>query len=548
MRFEPRGTADYTPFPGLSKGMSALLRLRGIDTEEAARKYLNPSLSDLHDPFRMPGMRKAADMIRGAAAAGDPVLVWGDYDVDGVCAAVILAETLREEGAAADYYLPSRHEEGYGLNEEGIRAAAAKYKLLVTVDCGISNREETALAKELGMSVIVTDHHSLPQELPEADAVIHPLLGDYPCPFLCGAGVALKICQALQGMAGAEKRLDLAALATVADVVPLKDENRAIVREGMRRMEDSARPGLKALMQAAAVSSPLRTDDLGFRLGPRLNAAGRLEHASVAAELLETRDPERGAELARQLNELNSRRQSMERQMTAEAMAMAMAQPGFAESRSIVVHKPGWNEGLAGLTAGRLCERFHKPAVVLTGFEDTANGSCRSIPGVNIFDMLSRCGDTLLRFGGHAQAAGVMLFACEVDCFREKLEQAIRENCDPAVFEPVQEYDLCVPFRGWNPDNLKDLELLEPTGCGNPAPVFLLRGASVQSMRRVGKDQAHLQMSLLDGQTFLKGIGFFMADRADPLWRNVDVLYRPVLNTFNGNTSVEAQVSAVREG
>ena len=544
--FTPRGPVDTAPFPGCTPLLSALLRLRGVTAEEASR-FLSPSLGDLHDPFLLPGMRETVALLRRAIEAKDPILVWGDYDADGVCAAAILTETLQEAGARADYRLPSRHTEGYGLNEAGVREAAESYRVLVTVDCGISAQEETALARALGMTVIITDHHALPPELPEADALISPLLGGYPCPHLCGAGVALKICQAMLGMEGAEKRLDLAAIATVADVVPLLDENRAIVREGLLRIAETKRPGLKALLASAGLASPLCADDLAFRIGPRLNAAGRLEDAAIAAELLRTEDPARGAELAGRLESLNSRRQSLEREITAQAIRQAEALPDFGASRALVV-AGDWNPGLVGLTAGRLCERYNLPAVAFSVRGDTAVGSCRSIPGVNIIEMLRRCEGLTERCGGHAQAAGVTVRTDRIGDFRARLSEVIRESCPDTAFRRQMVYDLEVPFRAWTEESLRSLSLLEPTGCGNPAPVFLLSGASVQTMRRVGRDASHLQLTVLDrNNTLVKGIAFSQGSAADRPWTDADLLYKPILNEFRGRRSVEAHVFAITD-
>lgn len=547
MEFVPRGPADPAPLGGLPGWFSAMLRLRGITTEEESRRFLSPSLGDLHDPFLLPGMTETVRLLREAAARRDPILIWGDYDADGICAASILLETLKEEGANVNFYLPSRHSDGYGLNPEGIRKAAEKgFRLLITVDCGISSREETALARSLGMTVIVTDHHALPPELPEADAVMNPLLGGYPCPFLCGAGVALKICQALQGPEGLRKRLDLAAIATVADVVPLLGENRVIVREGLDCIARTQRPGLQALLKSAGIEAPVTTDHLGFRIGPRLNAAGRLEDARPAARLLMTRDPVLAESLASHLEELNSRRQAMEREITGQALQQVREQPDFGTARSLVV-SGDWNPGLIGLTAGKLCEKFYLPAVALSLQGDTAVGSCRSIPGVHIFGMLQHCGDLLTRFGGHAQAAGLTLPAGNIAAFRERLSRVISESCPPEVFRREMAYDLEVPFRSWDEESLGLLEQLEPTGEGNPAPVFLLSGASVQTMRRVGRDLSHLQVTLLDrDNTPVRGIAFSQGEEADRPRDGADLLYRPYLNEFRGRRSVEARIFALR--
>ena len=373
-RFIQRCVQVSPSFADLPDWMSALLSARGIKTDEAARRYLSPSLSDLHDPFLLPGMAGTVALLKDAISRGDTILVYGDYDADGVCAASILMETLHEEGASLAYRIPSRHVEGYGLNCDAIREVAQKAKLLITVDCGVSNVEEVALAKELGLTVIITDHHQPPEILPAADVVMDPLLGDYPFPYLCGAGIALKICQALQGMAGVEKRLDLAALATVADVVPLLDENRVIVREGMRRMETTSRPGLKALLASAGTEPPLTADHLAFRLGPRINAAGRLGDAKLGVHLLLTPDPAKAQHIAGLLETANRTRQNLEREMTASALTQLSLEE-LAKSHVVIVSGEGWNPGLVGLTAGRLCERFHLPAIALSLRDGTATGS-----------------------------------------------------------------------------------------------------------------------------------------------------------------------------
>ena len=526
--------------------MSALLRARGVDTEEKARRFLSPSLGDLYDPFLLDGMEKAVALLRGAVSRGETILVYGDYDADGVCAASILMEALHEEGASLAYRIPSRHTEGYGLHADAVREIASRCSLLVTVDCGISNAEEVALAKSLGLSVIVTDHHQLPELLPPADAIIHPMLGNYPFPHLCGAGVALKLCQALQGPAGVEKRLDLAALATVADVVPLLDENRVIVREGMRRMEHTARPGLKALLESAAVTPPLQADHLAFRLAPRINAAGRLGDAKLGVHLLLTPDRAKAEQIALMLEEANRRRQDLERRMTAEAERQLAEAGDLSHAHVLVVAGEGWNPGLIGLTAGRLCERRHLPAVALSISGDTAVGSCRSIPGVHIYQMLAACGDLLERYGGHEQAAGLTVKTGSIPLLRERLEKEIASAVPADCFQPAMAYDLAVPFRTWTPESLALLDLLEPTGCGNPPPLFLMEGARVRSLRRVGRDGTHLKLSLADGEnTPVDGIAFSLADAVDMDCAQLDLLYRPVLNEFRGQAAVEAQVVAL---
>ena len=556
-RFNPRCNEPAPSFKGLPTWFSALLFARGIKTEEEAESYLNPTLSSLRDPFLLPGMAETVSILRSAIASGQTILVYGDYDADGVCATSILLETLHEEGASLAYRIPSRHTEGYGLNAEAVREIAQKAQVLITVDCGISNVEEVALAKELGLTVIVTDHHQPPEILPAADVVMDPFLGDYPFSGLCGAGVALKICQALQGMAGVEKRLDLAAIATVADVVPLQDENRIIVREGLARIADTARPGLRALLKSAGgpeaggpegqslQSTRLSADDLAFRLAPRLNAAGRLGDAKLGVHLLLTPDSAKAENIAALLEEANRTRQRFEREMTAAAVSQLSLET-LADAHVDVVAGEEWNPGLIGLTAGRLCERFHLPAIAFSIQGDTAVGSCRSIPGINIYRMLQACEDLLERYGGHEQAAGLTVKTENLPLLRERLESVISAAAPEETFLPSMDYDLVVPFRTWTPASMAWLSKLEPTGCGNPAPLFLLQGAEVQSLRRVGKDGSHLKLTVLDEDlSIVEAIAFGAGDTADESPRALDLLYRPVLNDFRGRTSIEAQVSAL---
>ena len=543
-RFVQRST-EAVSFDGLPAWFSSLLYARGIRTEEEASRFLNPSADDLHDPFLLPGMRETVGLLRAAIADGKTIMVYGDYDADGVCASSILMEVLHEEGASLAYRIPSRHTEGYGLNAEAVRDIARKAQLLITVDCGVSNVDEVALAKELGLTVIITDHHQPPEVLPQADVVMDLLLGDYPFPGLCGAGVALKICQALQGMAGVEKRLDLAAIATVADVVPLRDENRIIVSEGLKRIAATARPGLRALLASAGLTPPYSADDLAFRIGPRLNAAGRLGDAKLGVHLLLTPDPAKAENIAALLEEANRTRQRFEREMTAAALSGLSAE-SLAASHVILVSGEDWNPGLIGLTAGRLCDRFHLPTVALSIHGDTAVGSCRSIPGISIYRMLQACEDLLERFGGHEQAAGLTVKAENIPLLRERLEKVISAAAPEGTFLPAMEYDLALPFRTWTPETLSLLSRLEPVGCGNPPPLFLLQDAEVQSIRRVGRDGSHLKLTLLDEDlSIVEGIAFGAGDTADESPRKLDLLYRPVLNDFRGRTAVEAQVAAI---
>ena len=545
--FRKRYTGPVSALPDLPLWESELLRARGVDTPEKAERFLHPELSQLHDPALLHDLPKAVELIRAAIAGEERIMIYGDYDADGVCAAALLLETLREEGARADFYIPSRHSEGYGLNPEAVRKIAEDgYRLLITVDCGITSVAEVAEARRLGMTVIVTDHHEIPENLPEADAVLDPLLRGYPFQRLCGAGVALKICQALQGMAGVEKRIEIAALATVADVVPLMDDNRVIVREGLKRMERTSRPGLRALMENAGLSGKLRSEDLAFRLGPRINAAGRLEEAGQGVTLLTTGDAAEGKRIADHLEENNRRRQEMEREILREAEALLPEQADLRRDRCLILEGEGWNTGLIGLAAGKLCERFHHPVIVLSRQEENAVGSCRSVPGINIWEMLNRCADLFVRFGGHEQAAGLTIPLENIREFRQRLNGVIRESCGDRCFLPVEEYDAELHLDQVTEEMVRALEALEPTGCGNPSPVFLVRGAELQESRRVGRDGSHLKLSLLEGGAVMGGIAFGLGDLADQPLRQVDALFTPGVNEYAGRRSLQLQVRALR--
>lgn len=546
LQFIKRGPKDASPIGDLPLWLSALLRARGVDTEEKAQRFLYPSVEHLHDPFLMHGMEKAVRIIKEAVAGDFPIIVYGDYDVDGVCATSILLETLREMGADPAFRIPSRHGEGYGLNCDAVREMAESYRLLITVDCGVTNHEEVKLAQMLGMTVIVTDHHQLADTPSPADVVLNPLIGDYPFRRLCGAGVALKLTQALLGMEAVMRRIDLAALATVADIVPLIDENRIIVREGLRLMADSQRPGLRALMQVSDVHPPVNAGHVGFRLAPRINAGGRLEDAAQGVLLLTAPDAETADPIAMHLEAANQQRQGMEQDITQQALSMIPECVDFLTDRVIILMGEGWNHGVIGLAAGRICEKYHFPTIVLTKNEEgVAVGSCRSIPGVNIHGMLTTCKDLFIRFGGHEQAAGLTMQAEFLPELRRRLNLAINENCDLRCYIPQKEYDLTLRLSEVDLDMIGRLELLQPTGYGNPNPVFLTRDAQLQQAVRVGKTRDHLKVMLLEGQTIRNGIAFGRGDLADEGLERVDVLFTPERNEFRGRATPQLMVEAL---
>ncbi|NLF28520.1 MAG: single-stranded-DNA-specific exonuclease RecJ [Clostridiales bacterium] len=529
--------------PGL---LHALLIQRGIASEGEAQAFLNPGEGMLNDPMLLSSMPEAVARIRRAVDAREKICVYGDYDVDGVGAAAILYLHLKSLGADVRTYLPSRHDEGYGLNEAAVRSLAAEIALLVTVDCGIGSRELVALSKSLGMDVVVTDHHRPGEVLPDCP-VVNPLLNGYPCPHLSGAGVAWKLVEALSGRKAALELVDLAALSTVADVVPLVSENRAIVRLGLDRLNGHPRVGIRALREVAGIAGiagkALTAAHIGFQIAPRLNAGGRLGSAGRALRLLITGDREEAAALAAELEAENVERRRVEAEILREAEDM-LRDFDFPAHRAIVLAKDGWNAGALGLAASRLVERYHCPAILMTSDGDRLKGSCRSISGVDIFGALSGVREHLERFGGHRQAAGLSLPAENLGPFAAALDDYLWRTVPRSAYVPSLEYDLDAPLSALDPQAVMELDALEPTGMGNPAPVLRAR-ATVASARAVGKDGAHLKLTVAADDRALPAVLFSEGARANGLSGEYDMLFAPRINAWMGRATVELQLRAL---
>jgi len=536
--------APETSWPGVPDILRQLLYLRGITTYEDAAAFLAPNVSQLLDPFLLPDMDKACQAVRRALDDRLPICVYGDYDVAGVCASSILYLYFKSIGADVRVYLPSRHNEGYGLNEAAIRSIAAECSLLITVDCGVASADLIALAQSLGLSCVVTDHHLPPENLP-ACPVVDPSLGGYPFPGLCGAGVAFKLVCALGGIDAALPYIDLAGLATVADLVPLKSENRVLVYEALKQINAHPRLGLQALMgQAGVVAGSVNSQTLGFQLGPRINAGGRLGSARRSFDLLTTDNPDIAHDLAVQLNDENTARRDQEQEIFSQALAR-LENFNFPAHRILIIDGENWNPGVIGLAASRLTGKFHYPSILLSVKDGVATGSCRSIEGVDIYKTLCQAEDLLTRFGGHRQAAGLTLPAENIPALRERLDAYLFSAVDADAYLPVQEYDAELSFDSLNESLIEDLALLEPTGFGNPAPVFFAR-AGVQSARAVGSNASHLKLTLSQNDIRIGGIFFRAGDMASSLPSQVDVLFSPTLNTFQGVTKVEMLISSLR--
>lgn len=533
---------------GFSPILKQMLFNRDCSTAEQATAYLSARSVQSTDPFGLAGMETAATRVLGAIDAGEPVVIYGDYDVDGVTATALLFEVIRTLGGDVRPYIPNRYDEGYGLNNEALTLLAQEgAHLVVTVDCGIRSMKEAAHARSLGIDLIITDHHQPLEEIPDALAVICPKQpGDtYPEKYLAGVGLAYKLAQALferRPGAGisADNWLDLVALGTVADLAPLVGENRVLVRAGLGRMRMQTRQGLLSLAGAAGIDlTKVTATDIGFRLGPRLNAAGRLDSALAAFDLLTTKDLFRAGELAQQLNVQNSerRKQTEETQTKAEVLALAEN----PEAMLIFAVSPEFSEGIVGLAASHLADQYYRPAIVAVQGAETTRGSCRSIPEFNITAALDECKDLLVRHGGHAAAAGFTVRNENLKELQDQLQKIAVRELDSRRLQRILVADIEIPLTDLRPEILSTLDLLQPTGYGNPDAIFVSRNLSVNRARTVGADQQHLKLTVTDGVTF-DAIAFKQGRWVGMLPPKVDLMYTFERNDFNGRTSFQLNV------
>ncbi len=543
-----------------SRVLGGLLVARGIDGPEAADRFLNATLHDLADPSLMPGIDAAVERIVRAIRERQRVVVFGDYDVDGLASTALFLEFFEFVGCPAECCIPRRLEEGYGLNLEAVRRlAAAGAQLIVTVDNGSSAVEEVALARSLGVDVVITDHHLLSDPAPEPLAFVNPWIpgSRYPFSELAGVGVAFKviwaICRRLSASTKVSERfkgfmlesLALVALGTISDVVPLVGENRILARYGLRALEESTRPGLCALVDLALRDErgqrDLEARDVAFRIGPCINSAGRLGEADVALRALITRDPVEASQLVRRLARDNDRRRNIEREIYEEARELLLSSVDLDSDRAVVLAGEGWHPGVIGIVASRLVDEFFRPTLLISLEDGVGKGSARSIPQVQIRDVLERASDCLDNFGGHARAAGVRLEASSVDALREKMNRAI--DVPPEAMVPELEIDGEYPLRDWTPDVLRDVARLAPFGEGNREPIFATRGIDVVgSPRLIGRDGAHLSFFVRQDERALRAVAFGLGDYHREITRSnarVSMAYRPVLGRWRNEERVE---------
>ncbi|MGM9928259.1 MAG: single-stranded-DNA-specific exonuclease RecJ [Bacillus sp. (in: firmicutes)] len=505
--------------------VAQLLVNRGFETVEAARSFLYAEKQEFHDPYLLKDMDKAVERIQQAIKNHENILIFGDYDADGVSSTTVLMETLTSLGAQVDFYIPNRFTEGYGPNEGAFRLAKDNgTDLLITVDTGISALSEATLARELGMDYIITDHHEPGPVLPEALAIIHPKLPDshYPCKDLAGVGVALKLAQALLGRVP-EELLEVAAIGTVADLVALTDENRLIAAKGIKKMKQTVRPGLLALFQKANVDmANLSEESIGFAIAPRINAAGRLADADMAVELLLTDDEVLAESIAEEIHSLNKERQNIVAEITKDAIRQVEELQAEEEQSVLIVGAEGWNAGVIGIVASKLVEKYYRPTIVLSYDREKglAKGSARSIVGFDLYHNLSTCRDILPHFGGHPMAAGMTLKIDDVEELRRRLNQLANEIMTEEDFIPITNIDTSIDLDKVSLESISEMSLLAPFGMANPKPRILIPDVKCAAIKRIGADGNHMKMMLKDGSHSLDAVGFGMGDLSENISPN----------------------------
>jgi single-stranded-DNA-specific exonuclease len=546
---------------GIDPLAARVLVARGIADPQDAARFLSHDLTDLPDPFRMKGMPAAVERLTRAIVQGEQVTLYGDYDVDGVCSTALLSLFLEAVGASPRTYIPHRIDEGYGLNLRAVeRIAREGSRLLVSLDCGIASVTEVARARALGMDVVIVDHHTVPDTLPDATAVLNPHQPgcEYPTKALCAAGVAFNLVMALRrslrtlGWFDTRREpplkplMDLVALATVCDVVPLTGANRILVHHGLDALARAARPGIRALKEVAHLETegPVSAGQVGFHLGPRINAAGRLDDATVGLQLLRTASIDEARVLAGKLDEANQDRRKIEQQMLVEAVAQAEERAG---ARGLVLWAEGWHPGVVGIVAARVVERFHRPTLVIGVQAGVGKGSARSIEGFHLVEALGECGEYLSRFGGHRHAAGVTLEAGRLLEFRRAFEAVAEKRLREQDLEPRCRVDVIVQPEELSERAVGALAALGPFGAGNPEPTFVAESLNARGRIVSAKNggAAHLKLVFPDAPA-IDSIGFGLGPRLAEVDGPVDLAYQPSLDTWNGRTRISLRIRDFR--
>ena len=552
-------TEHLKRFPDIAPLVVQVLYNRGVtDPAEMAAFLQADRPVPTADLFRVAGMNRTVDRIRRAIKAHEPIAIYGDYDVDGVTATALLVQTLCAFGANVRPYIPRRADEGYGLNVDALQALKNDgVRVVITVDCGVRSLGEVAFAKSIGLDLIVSDHHMPLKELPDAYALINPKQPDCPYPFkeLAGVGLAFKIAQALLIVNAKtdddhvtlteDDLLDLVALGTVADLAPLLGENRLLVARGLRQLRFTQRPGLRTLIHISSVKT-IDTSAIGFALGPRLNAAGRLDHALNAYELLMTNDAATAERIALELDLRNRERQTLTRDLFEKAREIVLTQSDRAAL--LFAADPSFKAGVVGLVASRLTEDFYRPAVVIEQGPTESRGSCRSIPEFHITQALDECRELFIRHGGHAAAAGFTIETAKLDTLAQRLSAIAERELGGQELMPTLSIDAVLHLHRLKPELFHALQQLEPHGYANPQPMFASRGVSIVEMRTVGLDGAHLKLKVGDGGTIFDAIGFKFGPMAERLTRGdkIDIAYTFEENEWNGERRFQLNVKDIR--
>lgn len=548
---------------GVPPVVAQLLVARGVENPDQVREFLDAKMSGIRDPELLPGIVEASERIFAAIEAKRRIIIYGDYDADGMTGSAILYNCLRVLGGNVGYHIPNRLDEGYGLNSDSLRKLARDgAELVVSVDCGIGSVQEAEVARQVGLELIITDHHEFGEQLPNAAAIVHPRLpgGDYPFAGLCGAGVAFKLswalCQKSSGAKRVSERLrnfllsaiGLAALGTVADVVPLLDENRLIVRHGLKSLLHRPGLGIQELMRLTKLDEKrmLSSEDIAFTLAPRLNAAGRLGQAQLGVELLTTDSRERATALAEYIHELNKSRDTLERSIYLAAMKQAKEEFDPQNDAALVLAGQGWHAGVIGIVAGRLAEKFNLPVVIIaldkTGVKP-GTGSARSASGFNLHQGLAQCSEQLLKHGGHAAAAGLKIEESKVDQFRAEFCEYVAGEISTEARVAEVKIDAEAPLSQLTVRTVDQIEQLSPFGQSNPRPILCTSGVElVGPPKKMGGGERHLSMRLQQNGIKLRAIAFGQAEWSEPLQESegpIDIAFRPVINEFRGFRNVE---------
>ena len=544
---------------GIHPALGSLLLERGIRDAAAARRFFHPQLSELYDPFLMNDMQTAVERINKALAGKERILVYGDYDVDGCTAVALVYKFLRQFCSNIDYYIPDRYEEGYGISKKGIDfAAATGVRLIIVLDCGIKAVEEIAYAKSLGVDFIICDHHVPDSELPEAVAILNPKRTDnrYPDTNLSGCGVGFKLMQAFAQSNGiAQGRLvpllDLCVVSIASDIVPITGENRILAYHGLRSLNTNPGTGLRAIIEVCGLGDrELTMNDIIFKIGPRINASGRMQSGGEAVALLVENDFAEAMEQAERINLYNEARKDLDRQMTEEAVELVRDLPGLDDRRAVVIYNEEWHKGIIGIVASRLTEQYYRPAVVLTRSEDLATGSARSVSGFDVYKAVQSCEDLLENFGGHTYAAGLSMKVENVPEFSRRFEAYVAEHIKDEQTQATLDVDAVLDFKDVNFDFYRQLKRFAPFGPGNARPVFCtFRVYDYGTSKVVGRGQEHIKLELVDNKsnTVMNGIAFGQSSQARLIKTKqaFDIVYSIEENTHKRG-DVQLQIEDIR--